>query len=208
MRFFLLTILVISLISCATEKPMSVPGDQAMGLTKSQGDNFMSAIKDGSSMVFGNGYFFCIKAPSGWTIDQSSGANNGLPAVFYEEGNSWGKASNVMYTQIWDKENNDSLESIIEQDIKNYKKGYPGLVVEDKPDIVTAKGIIAKVKGFTGGSKSAYEAIAYFDEPRIVVMLIFQSLNKDDFDKRYIAFNELIRSYNYIGEFGVPPKSN
>ena len=47
-----------------------------------------------------------------------------------------------------------------------------------------------------------------FDEPKVVVMLIFQTLNKDDFDKHYAAFNELVRSYNYIGEFGVAPKSN
>jgi hypothetical protein len=208
MRFFIIIYLIVSFISCATQKHQSIPVKQAMGLNEVQGKNLISAIDEGYSMIVGNGYFFCLKSPNGWIIDQSSDVIEGFNAVFYQKNYSWDEATNIIFLQVVLKEEGyGSLIEMIDRSIINYKMDYPTLNIKDLGNIVTEKGIKVKVMGFTGGAKP-HEAIAYIDEPNVLIMIIFRCLNQNDYDAHFPVFKELVRSYVYIGEFGLVPNNN
>jgi len=39
-----------------------------------------------NGLIYGKGHAFMVKAPTGWTLDNSAGVSHGLHAVFYPEG--------------------------------------------------------------------------------------------------------------------------
>ncbi len=47
-------------------------------------------------IVYGENFWFIVKAPDGWVLDNNSGINQGLHAVFYPRGSSWDTATTVM----------------------------------------------------------------------------------------------------------------
>ena len=44
-----------------------------------------------SGIIYGENHAFTLTAPTGWVLDNTSGAKQGLQAVFYPEGSSWQK---------------------------------------------------------------------------------------------------------------------
>lgn len=197
---FSLFLIVMLLASCASRQPLEFPEDQGIGLNDEQGKSLIESIEKGKwGILYGENYFFSLNAPEGWVLDNQSGVADGLDAVFYQEGGGWGTSTTVMYPQIWQKEGNEAAK-IIEEDIANYKVHFPDVSVMEMPPIITKQGKKALIKHFTGGARNQFETIAYFDEPKVVVMVVLQTKDKDGFDKAYPAFKALVDSYNYLGE--------
>jgi hypothetical protein len=186
--------------SCVTQKPPTFPGSQAVGLSGEQGEALVAALKKpGYGLLYGKNYFFALSAPQGWTIDNSAGKKIGLDAVFYLKGSSWENSQSVMYPQIWQKEGK-KLDELIAEDIATYKSDFPNLIVTEMPEIILKQNKKVTVKHFMGGAKNGYEAIAYFDEPKVVIMVVLQANDKDSFEKAYKSFLDLLSSYSYLGE--------
>src|SRR3979411_2502857 len=51
-------------------------------------------------IVYGPKAAFNISAPEGWVLDNSAGAEQGLPCVLYPKGSSWADAKTIMYAKI------------------------------------------------------------------------------------------------------------
>src|SRR5216110_3399342 len=51
-------------------------------------------------IVYGPKAAFNIAAPEGWVLDNTSGADQGLPCVLYPKGSSWSDARTIMYAKI------------------------------------------------------------------------------------------------------------
>jgi hypothetical protein len=199
MKTVLLAIGMVFAIACASEKPPTFPADQAVGLTDEQGSAMVEAMKGKGGLLYGQNYFYNLNTPDGWVLDNSAGVSQGLDAVFYEKGGSWAESTTIMYPQVWQKEGK-SLQAILDDDIAKYKESFPSLQVTDLPDIMTKKGQRAVVKHFEGGARNQYEAIAYFDEPKVIIMVVFQAVKKDQYEKWFPAFRGLVESYVYFGE--------
>jgi hypothetical protein len=161
----------------------------------------------GVAILYGHKYFFGVKAPSGWVLDNRSGVAQGLDAVFYPKGSSWEAFDPVIYPQVWQKEGS-TLASVIEEDIANYRQHSPSLEVEERPIVKTATGATASVRYFRGSKNKTFEAIAYFDEPNVVVMIVMSAKSRASFESAQSAFRELLESYKFVGEFERLPESD
>jgi hypothetical protein len=199
-KITLILFLLLLFPSCVTQKPPTFSGSQAVGLTGQQGEDLVTALKKpGYGLLYGKNYFFTLNAPTGWVIDNSAGKKIGLDAVFYLKGSSWENSKTVMYPQIWQKEGKN-LDELVAEDIATYKSDFPNLIVTEMPEVTLKQNKKVTVKQFTGGARNGYEAIAYFDEPKVVIMIVLQADDKDNFEKAYPSFFDLVGSYSYLGE--------
>lgn len=153
-----------------------------------------------SGIIYGNNYAFSLTAPEGWVLDNKSGVNQGLYAVFYEKGSSWDKATTVMYANtasFRDKEHRN-LDKLIQYDMNVFKKNYPDVEFTDCDNIVIKENVIAKVKYLSGKSYSNFEAMAYIDAGKTGVMIVMSSRTKEGFNNSLNAFESLVKSYLFI----------
>lgn len=154
-----------------------------------------------AGLVFFKQSSFLLSAPKNWVMDNEAGTGQGLPAVFYPQGSSWSKGASVMYANVWVKDDpkEETLEKIIEADVKNFKARSENLKVTDGEALPTQKSDKkATVKYFTGDPFGNHEAIAYIDEGNTVTMIVLTSRTKEDFEKSLAAFKELVASYSFL----------
>jgi hypothetical protein len=62
------------------------------------------------------------------------------------------------------------------------------------------------------GAYDRYEAVAYIDEPKVLVLFVISSKDKHVFKKDYSSFEQLVRSFKFLGssvtiEHAQPPPS-
>ncbi len=164
------------------------------------------AAQDDSGIIDGKNYSFTLTAPKGWVLDNTSGRGQGLQAVFYPKGSSWKNGASVMYANVYQKMDpiKESLQTVIANDVAEYKKNSADLKVADAESIPTrtdarAKDKKAMIKYYTGDRNANSEAVAYIDEGNVVVMLVLTARMKGDFDSSLPAFKELIGSYFFLG---------
>ena len=153
----------------------------------------------GSGILYGEDHAYSVTAPKGWVLDNRAGASQGVHAVFYPLGKSWADAPAVMYTNVWRKDKeNSTIEEVIENDIRSFRERSASLKVNEAPDISIKGGKKALVRLFTGDVHGNYEAIAYIDEPKLVVLFVLSSKTKEDFETSLGLFDELVKSYFFI----------
>jgi hypothetical protein len=169
---------------------------------------FCTAVsaQDESGIIYGKNYSFALTAPKGWVLDTTSGRQQGLQAVFYPKGSSWKNGAAVMYANVYQNTDptKESLQTIIANDVADFKKESPNLKVVDADAIPTRTDVRsidkkATVKYFTGDRNGNSEAVAYVDEGNLVVMLVFNARSQKDFEDSLPAFKEFVGSYFFLG---------
>ncbi len=155
-----------------------------------------------TGIIYGNNHAFSLTAPDDWILDNKSGVNQGLYAVFYKKGLSWKNAETVMYANTASLENppHTTLDELIKYDTDNFKKQYKDLDIRDGNNIELSNNKTAKVRYLSGKSYGNFEAIAYIDAGKNGIMIIMSSRSKEGFDNSLIAFQSLVKSYLYIAD--------
>ncbi|MFO7722625.1 MAG: hypothetical protein R6V49_05300 [Bacteroidales bacterium] len=163
-----------------------------------------SYAQDGSKtgIIYGKNHAFFVTAPEGWVLDNQSGVADGLFAVFYEEGQTWQGAENVMYvtTASLEVKKHKTLKKLIAYDIKKFKKHSPKIKIEYHDTLITQDSASAIVVNFFGDSNGNYESVAYIDAGKTAVMIVMSSRSEASHRKSYAAFESLVRSYFFISE--------
>lgn len=151
-----------------------------------------------TGLVYGKDYAFAVTAPAGWFFDSESGIQQGLHAVFYPAGSSWKESQAVMYVNAAAK--TDTLEKFVEGDVANFRKGSPRLKVtdEESPAVAGRQRVVAK--RFVEDQLGNFEAVAYVEESKVVVMLVLSARTQDEFDAALPAFRKLVSSYRFISD--------
>lgn len=159
-----------------------------------------SVPKGGNTgILYGENHAYSLTAPQGWVLDNQAGVDQGIHAVFYPVGFSWAKAPAVMYTSVWMKDaENPTLKAIMENDVKAFNERAENLKVTEAPDIGIGKDKKALVRYFTGDVHGNFEAIAYIDEEKLVVLVVLSSNNSKDFESTKRAFESLVKSYYFL----------
>jgi len=155
-----------------------------------------------SGIIYGNNHAFGLTAPEGWVLDNHSGVNQGLHAVFYRKGQTWQNATTVMYANTASLEDraHKTIDQLITYDLKKFQKEYSDLQISDGVDIIVNDKVIAKIKYLSGKSYGNFEAIAYIDAVKTGVMIIMSSRTKEDFETSLNAFETLVKSYIFIAD--------
>ncbi len=153
-----------------------------------------------TGIIYGKNHAYALTAPKGWVLDNKNGVKQGLHAVFYPRGSSWSDGVAVMYANVWQKESaTQTVQDIIDSDIQKFKENVPDLKVENAEAIELEKDKTATVKYFTSDANGQnFEAIAYINEEKLVVLIVLTSRTKKDFEKSLPAFRELVGSYLFL----------
>lgn len=154
-----------------------------------------------AGIVYGGNHAFIVQAPAGWVLDNSSGINQGLHAVFYPKGGSWERSPVVMYANGIDIDSSETLDSFIDGDIMKFKNDHSGIKIEEIESIIIGEGArTAKAFKFNGGAYPSFEAVAYIKESKNISIFVISSRNKDGLKINYPKFVELVKNYKYIGD--------
>ncbi|MDX2104984.1 MAG: hypothetical protein SFY67_01150 [Candidatus Melainabacteria bacterium] len=148
-------------------------------------------------IIYGKDHAYVLSAPDGWVLDNQSGVEQGLHAVFYPEGGNWSDSKAVMYTRIHDKANK-TIEEVIKTDLDNMKQDAPNFKAEDQENITCQKGSKAVIKYLSGDKFGSFEAVAYIDEPKKAVIIVLTARDEGNFKSSVTAFNELVKSYFWM----------
>jgi hypothetical protein len=163
-----------------------------------------------TGMIYGENFAYNLTAPEGWILDNESGVDQGLFAVFYRKGESWKKAVTVMYTNTasLEEDTHRTLDQLIKFDIDDFKSQYSDLKIEKGNDITITEKNIAKVYYLSGKSYGNFEAMAYIDAGKTGIMIIMSSRTKEGFDNSLTAFESLVKSYFFIADKVKIEKNN
>jgi len=185
MRYIFLCLFVLHFGAMAGDQPASAPHDDKLN----------------GGIVYGKDHAFIIVAPDGWVLDNSSGVPRGLHAVLYKTGTTWAKADTVMYANTVHKEASGEkvVGNVIKSDVKSFQASASNqCVITDAPDLKTRSGQRVAVKQFFDASRHVYEAVAYIDESKIVVLLVLSAREEQAFTAALPAFKRLVASCRFL----------
>lgn len=156
-----------------------------------------SSAQLNSGIIYGANYAFGLTAPDGWVLDNESGVSQGLYAVFYPRGGSWGRSLAGMYANGLQKDSsgNETIEKIIAADTIHFRKNYPNVIFASSPNMNLSKSKQAKIVCFT---YSNYEAVAYIDEVKTVSIIVLTARDEKSFNDAFSAFQQLVSSYCFL----------
>ncbi len=179
-------------------RPWRTVGHAVLGLLISAS---LQAQEGGAGILYGRGHAYSLTAPKGWVLDNSSGVDQGLHAVFYREGESWSTGTAVMYTNVapLDSAAAETGMQAMANDIRSMKEGSPQLQVEPQDTIVTTQQHRkAVVQHFDFGKDGNQESVAYISERTVLVMVVLTARDKRSYKKALKAFRDLVESYSWL----------
>ena len=143
---------------------------------------------------------YTLSAPEGWVVDTESGKSQGLHVVMYPKGQSWSSGRVVMYGNAASKDlpGNASADEVMSSDIEAFKKRSPALKISSLQTSTIQGNKKVLLREFQGSIGGAYEAVAYIDEPKSVVILALSARTKEDFAEARPSFDQMIASYKLI----------
>jgi hypothetical protein len=159
-----------------------------------------ATVQGDGGIVYGEHHSFSIESPPGWTLDNQSGASQGLHAVLYRVGLDYKTAPVIMYANGNDRRGNsiESLEEFIANDTAGYRSESPSLSVSKLPPITLEDGRSATVIGFRGDRWGNVEAVAYIPEKASINMLVLSARTEHDFNAAYEDFSHFVHSYHNL----------
>ncbi|MDR3675730.1 MAG: hypothetical protein P4N24_09585 [Acidobacteriota bacterium] len=152
-------------------------------------------------IVYGESHAFTICAPKGWELDNSILNDQGIYAAFYPTGTTWNRAKEsrtVMYINTSGKgTGDDELAESMKGDVERTKKQAPMVKITEVARIKTPDGD-ARVQQFEHSMYDRFEAVAYLDSPKIIVLFVMTSKDGKSFERDFPAFQELVKSYKFL----------
>ncbi|MFC1884802.1 hypothetical protein ACFL2O_08530 [Thermodesulfobacteriota bacterium] len=182
----LILILLVGLISTSCSKSIS------------QNENSREEkLGKNCGIVYGKNHSFVICAPEGWVLDNSSGVEQGLHAVFYPSGSSWKSSKVVMYANWADKnERLKDIDDLIRLNLFNFKSSGSRNVKAQLHDMIkTENGKKCQIWQYSGDKWGNYELVGYFEEKRGIAIIVMSTKDIQIFETAKNAFYKLVKSY-------------
>lgn len=153
-----------------------------------------------TGLLYGYNHSYYLTAPVGWIMDNESGREQGLTAVFYPKGATWADGETVMYTTFtsFDSTKNETIKTVISYDSAQFKSNSPGLAIGKEKPILISKNKEALIYTYSGDVNGNYEVVAYIPEKKGVTMIVISSRNKNGCINHYKQFESLVRSYKFL----------
>ena len=106
-----------------------------------------------------------------------------------------------MYARVIYKDRKRPTASdVIDSDIKDFAAMDKDSAVSSMPSVRTRDEKEATVKHFYDAHNRNEEAVAYIDEPRVVIILALSSRIKEEYSRSLDAFRSLVHSYFLVKE--------
>jgi len=102
-----------------------------------------------------------------------------------------------MYASPVRKSKGETVASIIAADVRRFREGNPGIVVEDGPPAAVTGGRMLPVKVFRGTKAGDSEVVVYADQSSCVVMIVLSGTADGVRDAR-ASFAALLQTYVFV----------
>lgn len=151
-----------------------------------------------TGLLYGNNHSYYLTAPVGWIIDNQSGREDGMNAVFYPKGSSWADGETVMYTTFvnFDSIKKETIRDIISGDSARFHQASPQSRVKKQTPVEIGKNKKAVIYSFS--MEGNYETVAYLEEKKGIVVIVLSSKNKNGPVNNNKAFESLLKSYRFL----------
>src|SRR5438874_4973276 len=148
-------------------------------------------------IVYGPKAAFNIAAPEGWVLDNTSGAEQGLPCVLYPKSSSWADAKTIMYAKIASTQFED-VNAFVAMAIREMQKTH-GKPKEKIASGKTRDGHDYFINEYPATkSYSQWERVAYIQLPRAVAYIVLSSRDQASYRKDSGALQEILKTFMYI----------
>ena len=148
-------------------------------------------------IVYGPKAAFNISAPEGWVLDNTSGAEQGMPCVLYPKGSSWADAKTIMYAKIASTQFED-VNAFVAMAIKEMQKTH-GKPKEKIASGKTRDGHDYFINEYPATkSYSQWERVAYVQLPHAVAYIVLSSRDKASYRKDSPAPQEALKTFVYL----------
>jgi len=160
---------------------------------------FLAYAEDG--YVHGDNHCYYFNSPSGWTLDNKSGKNQGMPMVFYPKNSTWAQATTVIYTNNVDfksgtKTPQEKIKGQVSRVLEDFRtSGSPGIKASFVKAIKSKNGAEGELWKFSGDKWGNTELVAYFIGRNTVNFFVMTSRDKKDLENTEKALDELAQSY-------------
>jgi len=156
-------------------------------------------------IVYGPKAAFNIAAPEGWVLDNTSGADQGLPCVLYPNGSSWSDARTIMYAKIASTQFED-VNAFVAMAIKEMQERH-GKPKEKVASGKTHDGHDYFINEYPATkSYSQWERVAYVQLPRAVAYIVLSSRDEASYRKDSPALQEVLKTFVYLEPKSVQEK--
>ncbi|MBK7183281.1 MAG: hypothetical protein IPH89_10275 [Bacteroidetes bacterium] len=158
------------------------------------------SLKTNTGLIYGHNHSYFLTAPSGWVLDNESGREENLMAVFYPKGETWADAETVMYTTFtsYDTTKNEKLKDVILYDSTAFIARAPKIKIKAKGTIQIGKNKNAVVYEYADAENKNFERVAYIAEKKGVAMIIITSRTKNGLEKNAKKFQSLTKTYRFL----------
>ena len=156
-------------------------------------------------IVYGPKAAFNIAAPEGWVLDNTSGADQGLPCVLYPKGSSWSDARTIMYAKIASTQFED-VNAFVAMAIREMQERH------GKPKEKVASGKTHNAHDYfineypATKSYSQWERVAYVQLPHAVAYIVLSSRDEASYRKDSPALQEVLKTFVYLEPKSVQEK--
>ena len=148
-------------------------------------------------IVYGPKAAFNIAAPEGWVLDNTSGADQGMPCVLYPKGSSWSDARTIMYAKIASTQFED-VNAFVAMAIKEMEERH-GKPKEKVASGKTHDGHDYFINEYPATkSYSQWERVAYVQLPRAVAYIVLSSRDQSSYRKDSPALQEVLKTFVYL----------
>ena len=149
-------------------------------------------------IVYGPKAAFNIAAPEGWVIDNSAGAQQGLPCALYRKGQSWENGDPIMYAKIAGT-SVEEAEAFAKTAIEEAKKKRGEYKTQRVETGKTKDGRDWFINEYSPNEKySRTERVAYVQLPKAVAYIVYTSDDVAAFRKHQGALQQLLASFTYL----------
>lgn len=150
-----------------------------------------------AGIVYGPKAAFKIDAPDGWILDNESGKNQGLPCVLYPNGYTWKNAPVVMYAKIGSTDF-ESKDKFIKYSISELKKRNSTLKYKLLKEGKIDNKYSYTIYEYWNHYGQTVEQTVYIQLPKAVAFIVFNSPNREQYNKSSAKLKETLESFMYI----------
>ncbi len=143
---------------------------------------------------------YSLVPPNGWECENQNTKGPVSFAVFYEKGYSFNTAGTMMFvnSSSMNNSNRKKVEDFMKADSVFYREHYPNVSYTTEKPVKINDNLWARLVVLNGSATRTFDAYAYIDAGKSVVIIGISSENKNNFDKMMKAFTELVKSYQFI----------
>jgi hypothetical protein len=147
-----------------------------------------------NAIVYGAKAGFNITAPEKWVIDNTAGAENGLPCVLFPKGQSWETADPLMYAKVASAEYEDA-EAFAKVAIADAKQGRGEFEAKRIESGKIKSGETYFINEYAANADySRHERVAYIQLEKAVAYIVFSADSLEVFRKEQAALQKAVES--------------